>query len=94
MDMGYYGKDGNISEATGYVMYNEDNLNGEKLQDVLKTPEAIEEFKKANELDDAEFDKACIIFSTPFASFTCVPLHLGQKRYLYAIFSPPFFLAG
>lgn len=38
------------------VMYNEDNLNGEKLQDVLKTPEAIEEFKKANELDDAEFD--------------------------------------
>lgn len=56
MDMGYYGKDGNISEATGYVMYNEDNLNGEKLQDVLKTPEAIEEFKKANELDDAEFD--------------------------------------
>lgn len=40
MDMGYYGKDGVPSEATGYVMYHEESLtNGEKIEvDDLKNP--------------------------------------------------------
>ena len=33
MDIGYYGKDGTPSEATGYVMYHEESLtNGEKIE--------------------------------------------------------------
>lgn len=40
MDMGYYGKDGVPSEATGYVMYHEESLtNGEKIEvDDRKNP--------------------------------------------------------
>lgn len=40
MDMGYYGKDGVPSEATGYVMYHEESLtNGEKIKvDDRKNP--------------------------------------------------------
>ncbi len=40
MDMGYYGKDGVPSEATGYVMYHEESLtDGEKIEvDDRKNP--------------------------------------------------------
>lgn len=57
MDIGYYGKDGNISEATGYVMYGEDSLNGKQVKDMYVTNKDIQEFMDKNGIDDMTLEK-------------------------------------
>lgn len=64
MDIGYYGKDGVPSEATGYVMYGEDSLNGKQVQDIYTTDKAIQDFMDQNGIDNMtleEFKKRNII---------------------------------
>ena len=53
MDIGYYGKDGTPSEASGYVMYGEDHQTGQKVQDIFATDKDIQDFIDKNDVGDS-----------------------------------------